>query len=217
MDIKKRCPLCFSSNLELLFKGGKRSYYRNFFHCSNCDLVFVPGWQQPTADEEINRYHEHNNNPENKGYKKFLKKLYVEMEPYLSKNMKGLDYGAGPGPVLAMLMEEKGYDIDIYDPFFHPNKDIYENNYDFITCTEVVEHFHNPREEFDKIENILKSDGWLGVMTSMLDSWKKFPSWHYHSDYTHVVFYSKKTMKWIANKYSWECIFPKKNIVLFHK
>ena len=52
--------------------------------------------------------------------------------------------------------------------------------YDFITCTETVEHFTDPCTELQRFDILLRPGGWLGVMTGMLDSWDDFPSWYYH-------------------------------------
>ena len=58
--------------------------------------------------------------------------------------------------------------MDLYDPFFFPNEEIFSKTYDFITCTEAAEHFFNPNKEFDLLDKLLKKDGWLGVMTCFL-------------------------------------------------
>ena len=54
-------------------------------------------------------------------------------------------------------------------------------------------------------------------MTGMLDGWSAFPDWGYHRDPTHIAFYSKTTMGWIARRYGWEPRFPRGNVVLFRK
>ena len=51
--------------------------------------------------------------------------------------MSGLDFGAGPGPALAAMMSEDGFDVAIYDPFFQPDAEALQRKYDFITCTAV--------------------------------------------------------------------------------
>ena len=61
----------------------------------------------------------------------------------------GLDFGCGPGPALANMMQSDGYEMEIYDPFFFPNKDALSKKYDFITCTETAEHFFNPHDELN--------------------------------------------------------------------
>ena len=105
----------------------------------------------------------------------------------------------------------------MYDPYFSPSTKPLEETYDFVTCTETLEHLREPRQELEMLNSLLRSPGWLGVMTGMLDDWKEFPSWYYHRDPTHVCFYSHETMKWIAEKYLWSVYFPAANVTLFHK
>jgi hypothetical protein len=31
---------------------------------------------------------------------------------------KGLDFGAGPGPVIATILREQHYKVDLYDPYY---------------------------------------------------------------------------------------------------
>ena len=55
---------------------------------------------------------------------------------------QGLDYGCGPGPALAHMLREAGHDVALFDPFFAPDPAPFNRTYDFVTCTEVAEHFH---------------------------------------------------------------------------
>lgn len=215
--LNERCPLCHSNQAARLYTGGKVSACRDFLHCGVCDMVFVPRCQLISEDAQRERYLQHNNDVDDPDYRAFLGRLYYELKPYLSKRAKGLDYGAGPGPALVAMMREDGFDARMYDIFFHPDESALEDTYDFITCTETAEHFTDPAREFGRLEGMLKRPGWLGVMTGMLDDWSSFPSWHYHRDPTHVCFYSRKTMLWIANRYVWEAVFPRENVILFHK
>ena len=45
----------------------------------------------------------------------------------------GLDFGCGPGPALADMMQSEGNEMEIYDPFCFPNQDALSKTYDFIT------------------------------------------------------------------------------------
>ena len=90
-------------------------------------------------------------------------------------------------------------------------------NYKFITCSEVVEHFFKPYEEFDKINNLLDNNSWFGVMTTFLPKNNLFENWYYRRDPTHVVFYKKKTFQYIGFQRNWQVFFPSENIALFHK
>ncbi|MCI0796613.1 MAG: 2-polyprenyl-3-methyl-5-hydroxy-6-metoxy-1,4-benzoquinol methylase, partial [Chloroflexi bacterium] len=62
---------------------------------------------------------------------------------------------------------------------------------------------------------LLRSPGWLGVMTGMLADWSQFSDWHYHRDPTHVNFFSRRTMNWLADKYGWDPSYPSDNVTLF--
>ena len=111
----------------------------------------------------------------------------------------------------------KGFEIDLYDPFFYPNKEIFTRQYNFITCTETAEHFFNPYYEFKNLDSLLLSGGWLGVMTTFLTEDKFFENWYYRRDPTHVVFYAKKTLEIIAEQNNWEFETPTKDVALFYK
>ena len=89
--------------------------------------------------------------------------------------------------------------MDIYDPFFFPNLDVFSKKYEFITCTETAEHFYDPHKEFINIDDMLLNNGWVGLMT------------------THVVFYSEKTFEVIADQRNWSYEIISKNVVLFNK
>ena len=54
-------------------------------------------------------------------------------------------------------------------------------------------------------------------MTEMPDDWAGFPEWRYHRDPTHVAFYTRRTMRWIAARHGWQATFPRRNVVLFRK
>lgn len=214
---KNKCPLCRSLKTEILYKGEKRDNHRFYFHCSECDLVFVNKCQHLNELDELNRYREHNNDPCDKGYIKFLSRLTNKVIPYLKKEMVGLDYGCGPGPALSMIMEDKGYNMEIYDPYFYRRNKVFNEKYDFITCSEVIEHFSNPFGEFIKLNKLLKKDGYLAIMTSLLNDRESFDKWYYKNDFTHISFYSKKTMKWIAYRFNYKIIFLKEDVIIFKK
>jgi len=194
------CPLCKSEQIRSFQKFDNKQY----LICDNCDLVFLPRKYHLSHDEEKKRYDLHENNPEDDNYREFLSGMLNAILDYVDKPADGLDYGSGPGPALAQMLEENGYKMDIYDPYYAPNSFIYKKKYDFVTCTEVVEHLARPGEEFQKITGLLKSSGIFGIMTRLRDADINFSNWHYRRDPTHVCFYSDKTFKWIARQYKFE-------------
>ena len=185
--------------------------------CAECDLVFVPPPFHVDTDSERERYLSHNNQIWDRSYRQFLGKLWRELYPKLAVGMSGLDFGAGPGPALAAMMSEDGFDVAIYDPFFQPDAEALQRKYDFITCTETVEHFKRPRDEFNLLISLLRPGGWRGIMTGMLDNRDGFHGWYYHLDPTHIVFYSTTTMRWVSEWLGCTVEMPAKNVALFRK
>lgn len=206
----QNCPLCLTDKAELHFETGEMSYYR----CNKCDFIFVPKNQHLSIEEEKKRYDLHENDPENKGYQAFLNQLLKPLISKLKTGSKGLDYGSGPGPGISKMLKEKKFNVENYDPIYSDSSELLEKSYDFITCTEVVEHFRNPIDDWKQLTGLLKPNGLLGIMTNLTDDCTDFKNWHYRRDDTHISFYSKKTIIWIADKFNLEASFPSKRVIL---
>ncbi len=211
------CPLCTSTRVTLLYRGGKASGYRHFLRCANCGMTFVPRSEQMDTAAQRERYLEHNNHIHDPDYRRFLARLYDPLKPLLKPRSKGLDFGCGPGPALLHMMLEDGHDARGYDIFFMPERDALTQTYDFITCTETAEHLADPAAEFALLNDMLRCGGWLGVMTGMLDDLCDFPEWYYHRDPTHINFFSRTTMRWVGNRFNWQLHLPAPNVALFRK
>lgn len=171
----------------------------------------------PTPEQERREYELHENDPAAPGYRRFLARLLDPLAAHLPAHAHGVDYGSGPEPALAIMLRERGFTVDCYDPYFAPDSSVFTRTYDFITCTETAEHFFQPRTEFDRLARLLRPGGWLGIMTETMLSDERFAAWWYHSDPTHVVFYHEKTLAWLAEHYGWHLHIPRKNVALFHK
>lgn len=208
------CPLCLEENITFIFL--QKQFNRKFYRCNCCELHFVDKLSLLKKNEEKQRYDNHQNSVKDSGYVAFLSKL---LDPVLGfvKNDKasGLDFGSGPYPMLQELAFDKGYRMSIYDPIYADDESVLKKKYDFITCCEVVEHFHNPYESFSKIVSSLKEHAIFGVMTSILYPEIDFQNWHYIKDDTHVCLYTPKTIDWISKKWSLELIYHQKNVVIF--
>ena len=207
------CSLCRSELIREFLVVDCKTYWR----CDVCHLTFLSSESYLSPDDEFTRYLLHENSPEDQHYREFLSRLTDHLIPKLKRGAHGLDFGSGPGPTLSVMLQEAGFLMDIYDPFFAPDTTPLERTYDFITCTETVEHFYHPAKEFRLFERLLRSGGWLGIMTEMLESDQDFGNWWYHREPTHVCFYRQETMEWIASQYGWQLECPRKNITLFHK
>lgn len=208
------CPLCTNpEGSSHFYSDGHRDYYR----CSHCHLIHVPVSQHLSPEAERAEYDKHRNSPEDAGYRKFLNRLFIPINDRLSPDSHGLDFGSGPGPTLSVIFEEAGCNMSLYDPFYAPDNNILKGQYDFITASEVVEHLHNPAAEFDLLWSILKPGGWFGIMTKLALDKEAFSKWHYKSDPTHVCFFSKETMDWLAAKWNAEHVHIGRDVDLFKK
>lgn len=207
------CPLCGEPEVCFFIRDRLRSYFR----CPQCYLIFVPPALHLSPEEEKQRYDLHQNNPEDSGYRKFLSKLFQPLTAKLEPASRGLDFGCGPGPALAMMFREQGYPCRTYDPFYNCDKNALEGQYDFISCTETAEHFCSPRQEFELLFSLLRPGGWLGIMTQFAYNKKSFRSWHYKEDETHICFYSKETMQWLAKHFELELELHGDSVALFRR
>jgi SAM-dependent methyltransferase len=192
---KEKCRLC-SFSADFCFNYLNRKY----FHCQRCSALFLSPANYILPEEERKRYLEHNNDVNDSGYQKFVGPIIAKVEEKFSKKAKGLDFGAGTGPVAAKLLGDRGYSIKLYDPFFWNNPQALKEKYDFIICCETIEHFHFPAKEFRLLKSLLKPKGILFCMTDLYSEEINFKKWYYKNDPTHVFFYHKKTFSWIKLK-----------------
>jgi hypothetical protein len=206
------CPLCQTSKGKPFFKDS-----REYFHCPVCALVFVLPYQFLSPQEEKSEYELHENSSDDHGYRRFLARLFEPVSQRLSPNSCGLDFGSGPGPTLSAMFEEAGHSMEIYDPFFAPETKVFQQQYDFIVASEVVEHLHYPRQDLDRIWSCLKPKGLLGIMTKRVIDQEAFSRWHYKNDPTHVCFFSTETFQWLAAHWCATLTVHGKDVVLFLK
>tara|TARA_B100000029_G_scaffold513883_1_gene614800 strand:- start:112 stop:654 length:543 start_codon:yes stop_codon:yes gene_type:complete len=179
--------------------------------------VFVSPADYPDACAEKARYDQHHNNPIDKRYRTFLQQLATPLLERLTVGSIGLDFGCGPGPALAHILQESGMTVELYDPYYCPNDTAWTTHYDFVTATEVVEHLHQPSQEFDRLFRVLKPGGRLAIMTKWVSRIPSFATSRYVRDMTHVCLYSPETFNWIASRWNSSVDFPKTDIALFQK
>lgn len=212
-DTPLHCPVCEADATRPFQRIDTRNYWR----CESCDATFLDPAQRPDHATERAEYDLHQNDPRDSGYRAFLARLATPLLERLPPGAHGLDYGCGPGPALAGMLREAGHAVALYDPLFFNDPDVLGGAYDFITCTEVAEHFHRPAEEFARLDQLLRPGGWLGIMTGFQTRDEAFAQWHYRRDPTHVVFYRASTFEVIARRHAWQCEIPRANVVLMRK
>ncbi|MGK2961080.1 MAG: class I SAM-dependent methyltransferase [Gemmatimonadaceae bacterium] len=177
--------------------------------------MFLHPDQRLTPLQEVLRYCEHRNSADDAGYVQFLARLADPVRARLTEGARGLDYGCGPAPVLAAMFTAAGYPTDSYDPFFLGDESVHHKIYDFVSCSEVLEHVHDPLVFLTRLDSIVRKGGLVALMTRFYGVDAPFPDWWYRRDPTHVCFYSPETMEWIAESFGWSLEIPDPHIALF--
>jgi len=181
---------------------------REYYRCSACSLIQLKREHCPSPADEEAEYRLHNNDPYDNGYRKFLSPVTHLMLKWLEKqeNTKPyiLDFGAGSGPTISVVLEEQGWPVTNYDPIFYPEISTLDKKYDLISSTEVVEHFFVPHKSWKQLFSLRKQNGHVVVMTQCSDAYfteTDFLNWRYIREKSHVAFYHSQTMSWIAKEY----------------
>lgn len=207
------CPVCEQGWLQDFRRVKQQQYLR----CTHCQAtVMAPGCRL-SRDQEKAIYDQHRNDPQDPGYRNFLNRLAQPLLAQIPSGARGLDFGCGPGPALALMLREAGMAVSLYDPFYHPDSAVLARQYDFVTCTEVVEHLHEPAKVFRQLYALLRPGGWLGIMTCFQTDDARFDNWHYRRDPTHVVFYRQHSLQVIADQLGLELLVPAKDVALFRR
>lgn len=205
------CPLCTASNARLILDDAGRRFHQ----CADCDLIFLDPAQRSLPLDEVVRYLDHENDRHDPAYLRFLRRLADPVCDVAPPGARGLDFGCGPVPLLAEWLTSQGRETVSYDPVFFPHETLLDGRYDFITCSEVVEHAHDPLALFARMGSLVANGGWLAVMTRHHGVEAPFETWWYRRDHTHVCFFSERTMRWLAQRMTWTIAFPAPNVAIF--
>jgi hypothetical protein len=198
-EMEYGCKICGSMTREIIHeKTGVR-----YHECLVCEFISMDEAFLLTPEQEKKRYDAHENSVEDPSYVEYFRRFIDAAVKGNSKaGGRGLDFGSGPSPVLATILErDYGFTMDIHDPFYAPEKPFLGKRYDLVTCTEVVEHLSQPLAYFRLFEGLLEDDGLLAIMTSFHpQDDEAFLNWHYRRDASHISFYTLKTMERIARE-----------------
>lgn len=204
------CPLCQSTNIAFYHSDKKRTYLQ----CQQCQLVYVSPQDRLSSAQEKAIYDQHQNNPDDIGYRRFLNRVAQPLIERLPTNAVGLDFGCGPGPTLSVMLQEHGLECALYDIFYFPDTQALQQRYDFITCTEAIEHFCQPSNEWQQLLSMLKPGGYLALMTKLVIDKAAFSQWHYKNDQTHVSFFSRATFEYLAHQHRFQLTFIGNDVIL---
>jgi hypothetical protein len=119
-----------------------------------------------------------------------------------------LDYGGGHG-VFVRMMRDLGFDFRWFDRYA---RNLYAVGFDgavnqcysLVTAFEVLEHFADVSDDMDALFGPRHDLVLVGTVlhSGHVDGW-----WYYVPESgQHVAFYSRRTMKWIAERYGYDVI-----------
>ncbi len=207
------CKIC-SNKTKKIYDS---QYDQNYYYCDNCEFICLEENKIISSAQEKKEYQFHQNNFENDGYVNMFRKFIDKaIRPHKSSIKTALDFGSGPGPVLAELLKQEGFETDVYDKYFSPEKIHLNKKYDLITATELFEHLKAPLPTLKLLKSLLNKNGIIAIMTLFhKNDIEEFKKWWYRRDSTHISFYTPKTFECMANLLGMKTkIVDQKNICL---
>jgi 2-polyprenyl-3-methyl-5-hydroxy-6-metoxy-1,4-benzoquinol methylase len=172
-----------------------------YFDCDRCRALLRDRKCYVTPEEEKRQYLLHNNDVHDPRYQQFVKPVTEYILRHYLPAHRGLDFGCGTGPVISKVVQDQGYAIAQYDPFFAPDEGPLGHTYDYIVLCEVVEHFHHPDREFRRLKALLRPGGCLLIMTLLYEDSIPFVRWQYRMDDTHVFISRRETIEYVCEQY----------------
>lgn len=188
-----------------------------YYHCDYCGAYNMDSQYRFTEDQEKAHYQCHNNDINDIGYQQFTAPVTNAILAHCTSDMLGLDYGCGKGPVITKQLQNEGYHVDLYDPYFYPDTAYLTKQYDYIFSCEVFEHFYSPANELTKLTNLLKPGGLLVIKTHLFVDQTPFEQWYYIKDETHVFIYTFQTIQYIAKQFSYTIEKLEERLVILRK
>lgn len=201
-----QCKICQHDTRELVHPSNGQVFHE----CLNCHFISKDPAFYLSSEKELAQYEHHENSIEDPRYVAFFEKfLQAAVFPFVNDGKQAFDFGSGPSPVLAQILErDHDYQVTIYDLFYEPDTEYKNQTYDLITTTEVMEHIPDPIETFKELKALMKEDSILSVMTLFHPKdEKKLWGWHYIRDFTHISFFTPEAMQIIADKLNLEMVY----------
>jgi len=196
-----KCKICKNESKKIFTQKVLSKYDVDYYKCDNCGFIQTqkPFWLKEAYKEPINL--EDTGIIERNLY--FTELVSPIIKTVFGKNNTYLDYSGGYG-IFSRLMINKGIRVLWTDPH---TKNIFAKGFEYknekieaITCFECFEHFDEPIKEIEKMLKISKN-----IMFSTTLQTEDIPkkNWDYYGfeHGQHIAFYSKKTLKFIANKH----------------
>lgn len=212
--LKPICKICS----ENVYNLHDEKFGIIYMRCEKCGFIHLDEAFHVTFDEERAEYDLHENSGEDQGYVNYLDSfLKMAVDPYISEG-GALDFGCGPEPVLAALLNMRGFTTMTFDRHYAHDKDALASQYDLITSTEVFEHFHDPVKEMQAISTCMKPGAYLSIMTRVPPTDEAFFNWAYRREQTHISFYTEEALCILAQKNKMKVVYhDHKRITVFKK
>ena len=148
-------------------------------------------------------------------YNNFLVSFFIS-KLFKLKNI--LDYGGGDG-LFTRIMRDYNLNCYNYDSYA---ESIYSKKFinpdfeypDLVTSFEAIEHFSDPKKEF---ENIFKKKPKIIILTTKIYK-NQDKNWDYFEFQTgqHIFFYSKQAFRYLAEKFNYNLVFLELGYILFY-
>ena len=205
IDFNKSCDQNFNKKEPL---SGIPVFY---YGCPECNFIFTTHCDNWTQEEFLQNIYNDKYiecDPDFKEARPIsTAKCYENQFPQFKK-LKILDFGSGHG-LFGKYLNEKGFNITSYDPFYGNNEIPKSNSFDIVITTEVLEHSHTPIETVEKCLSFLKKDepacfiaGTLLTPVSIEQLKHNLSSYWYAGPRNgHISLFSEKTMRLLAKKY----------------
>lgn len=210
------CPCCHTPSPAFHYDA-ERSL--DYFLCTQCGTAFHDPTLRLSGESEKKRYDLHENDITQSGYQNFLKPLLDELRGPWPVHSRALDFGCGPTQSLKNLVVDSNLEWSVYDKFYAEDESVFAHRFDVVAASEVFEHLHDPRFEFQRIAKSLKPGGQLWIMTSLFHpETTAFAQWPYRRDPTHIVFYSPESFRYLAREFGFEePVFPHARVIGLRK
>ncbi len=203
----EECKICKQKTSFLMQKKIMNKYDVKYFQCDNCGFIQTenPFWLSEAYESSFNY------SDTGTAYRPILNAAMMQSLIPLISNKKGkfLDYAGGYG-LFARIMRDMGFDFYTYDKY-SPNllsrgfdyTELTNATFDCVTIFECFEHFDEPLKEIEKVFSLSEN---IFVSTTLIPKNKsEIPEWYYlgldHGQ--HIAFYTKITMKIIAEKFGY--------------
>ena len=198
------CPLCQTKGRHQFNQILMGKYDVKYYQCPNCYLLYTekPYWLGEAYEKAIANI--------DTGIITRNIEISVKVERilrWMKINRKVcLDYGGGYG-IFVRIMRDLGYNFLWYDKYaenllasgFEWNK---KEKIEVLTAFELFEHFENPAKEIEILLSISKRIIFSTECYSEEGILRDKDWWYYAvASGQHIVFYSTKTLKYIADKY----------------